>query len=1129
MRPKETKLKNYLPQISIFQLLSVFLVHSFLWTGCKQAESENPTLFTKRDSSSTGISFSNQLKESVSFNILSYLYYYNGGGVALGDVNNDGLLDIYFSANEASNKLYLNQGNLQFKDVTQDAGVEGQQAWTTGVSMADVNGDGWIDIHVSQLGDFEGMKGSNQLYINQQDGTFLDRAPEYGLDFSGFSTQAAFFDYDADGDLDMYLLTHSVHKNDTYRDTSIRKEFHPTAGDRFFEHLSLEDKGAHPVFVDKTQEVGIYSSRLGYGLGIGLADLDNNGCPDIYIGNDFHENDYLYLNNCDGTFTESLEQVIGHTSNFTMGVDISDINQDGWMDIVSLDMKPWRQKILKTSEPPNSYEIYQFKLRQGYAYQYPRNAVQVNLGVDTERNLHFSERAQLLGMDATDWSWSALWADFDLNGKEDLYITNGIFRRPNDMEYINFISESDVVQALNKELTEESLSFVAKMPQVPVPNRLYSQVGSMTFEEKGVEWGLAETLFSNGASYGDLDNDGDLDLVVNNLNENASIYENLASADSTRNYISIQLHGAGKNTSGIGAKVSIHHKHRLWKKEVFTTRGFQSSVSPILSFGLGEVDHVDSLVVFWPNGTQTVQRDLSTDQLLLVRQETSSKGFTQDIEPYYPVEERKEGMGLDFIHKENAYIDFNKEGLIPHMLSQEGPCLAVGDANGDGLTDIFLGGAKYQASYLYLQDAKGQFFPSKQLAFQEDSLSEDVDALFFDADGDQDLDLYVVSGGNEYNGPFKPLLDRLYINNGEGTFTREEEYLPLMYVNGACVTNADMDLDGDQDLFIGGRSVAGFYGVIPRSYILENQGNGKFVDRTKEEYPALEYPGLITDAEWADVKGDSFPDLLLAGEWMPIRAFENSQGALKEVTDDVGLEWTNGWWNSLHVEDFDGDGDLDILGGNLGKNSPFKTSQESPCSLYLKDFDKNGSIDPIFCYASGGKSFPVAFRDELLGQMVGLKKKFPNYISYAEADISQILSGYNLEGAEIRKLYTFSSAYFDNQGNGNFKMIELPDEAQVAPIYDFETLDIDSDGKVEIFWAGNREGVGPFQGRYDASFGGMGRISGDSLQVFPAMETGLWVSGEVRDIECVPLANGSILGIFAKNNGPVQVYLLPLD
>ena len=944
--------------------------------GCEPSFSPSP-LFVLLEPTSTGVSFTNTLKESTDFNILSYLYYYNGGGIAVGDINQDGLPDLYFSANEGPNKLYVNKGDLQFTDITEQAGVAGNPGWSTGVNMADVNGDGYLDIYLCQLGNYEGIRGKNQLFINQQDGTFRDEAPSYGLDFSGFSTQSAFFDFDRDGDLDMYLLTHSVHANDTYRDTSIRREFHPTAGDRLFEN---KGGGMTPQFVDVTREVGIYSSRLGYGLGLAISDVDNNGCPDIYVGNDFHENDFLYLNNCDGTFTENLEKIAGHTSHFTMGVDIADINQDGWMDITSMDMKPWREDILKTSEPPNSFDIYQYKLKQGYSYQYPRNAIQINQGIGPTGQLHMGEVAHLLGMEATDWSWSCLWADWDLNGRNDVFISNGIYRRPNDMDYINFISDPQVLASLKREITEESLAFIQKMPQVPLPNKMYSQTTSLHFEELGKKWGVDQVGFSSGAAYADLDRDGDLDLIVNQQNAVASLYENVSDSLSGNHFLEIELRGKGKNQYGLGAQVLTYKDSIQWKREMFVVRGFQSSVEPLIHFGLGSHSFLDSLVVIWPDQSRTILREIRVDQLLIIEQENADQ-VRKDLvneEPYLSMVEKT----LPFTHKENTYIDFNSEILLPRMISREGPALATGDVNGDGRIDLFVGGAKHQASQLFLQLSDGIFTPTSVATFAADSIHEDVDAAFFDADGDGDLDLYVVSGGNEYSGRYKPLMDRLYVNEGLGKFIRSEGHLPEMYVNGACVSPSDIDGDGDIDLFIGGRSVAGNYGVIPRSYLLENNGKGFFSDQTAKYAEALEYPGLVTDALWMHLNDDSYPDLLLAGEWMPIRAFVSEQGKWVEATENLGLGQTHGWWNTLYVEDLDGDGDEDFLAGNLGLNSAFEASLKNPCTLYIRDFDQNGSIDPIMCIHKEGEDFPIAFRDELLSQLPFLKKKFTTYAAY---------------------------------------------------------------------------------------------------------------------------------------------------
>ena len=1108
--------KRYFPGFLLVFMICVCL-------GCEPTFAPS-TLFVLREPASTGITFANTLQESTDFNILSYLYYYNGGGVAVGDINQDGLPDIYFSANEGPNKLYLNKGEMEFSDITEQAGVAGNAGWSTGVNMADVNGDGYLDIYLCQLGDYEGITGENQLFINQKDGTFRDEAASYGLNFTGFSTQSAFFDYDRDGDLDMYLLTHSVHANDTYRDTSIRKEFHPTAGDRLFENRGSEST---PQFVEVTREAGIYSSRLGYGLGLAISDVDNNGCPDIYVGNDFHENDYLYLNNCDGTFTESLEKIAGHSSHFTMGVDIVDINQDGWMDITSLDMKPWREDILKTSEPPNSFDIYQYKLKQGYSYQYPRNAIQINQGMGPSGQLRLGDLAQLLEMEATDWSWSCLWADWDLNGKSDVFISNGIYRRPNDMDYINFISDPQVVASLKGDITEENLTFVQKMPQVPLPNKLFSQVSPLHFEEVGADWGMNKAGFSSGAAYADLDRDGDLDLIVNEQNAHASVYENLSDSLLDNHYLEIELKGQKGNSFGLGAQVIAYKDSIQWKKEMYVVRGFHSSVEPIIHFGLGNHSTLDSVEVIWPDQSRTIQRKVPVDRVLTLSHEKGTQRVREPLDEgtlMNPVEGR-----LSFSHEENTYVDFNSEILLPRMISREGPALAVGDVNGDGREDLFIGGAKFQTSQLFIQLPSGEFTATSQPAFSGDSLCEDVGAVFFDADGDGDQDLYVVSGGNEYRGRYQPLMDRLYLNEGQGKFTRSEGRLPEMYVNGSCVSPGDIDGDGDMDLFVGGRSVAKNYGVIPRSYILENDGKGYFSDQTAQYAEALEYPGLVTDALWMHLNEDAYPDLLLAGEWMPIRAFVSEQGKWIEATETLGFAQTHGWWNTLLVEDLDGDGDQDILGGNLGLNTAFEASLENPCTLYIRDFDQNGSIDPIMCSHKEGKDYPIAFRDELLTQLPSLKKKFTSYAAYAASPIEHIFPKEELAKAEKRFVYSFASAYFENQGGGKFQKKELPMEAQIAPIYAFTSLDTDSDGLAEgICWGGNFSGVGPFQGSYDASLGGLALIrSGANFEYIPPRKSGFWVEGEVRNLLKLSMANDRQVLIVAKNNSPIQLFELP--
>jgi len=1102
-------------------IFKILLLITVLQWGCQRKKQTN--IFQLLSEEKTGIRFSNNLSESPEFNILNYLYFYNGGGIAAGDVNNDGLTDLYFTANQLPNKLYLNQGDLRFSDVTEEAGVAGIEGWTTGTSMVDINGDGWLDIYVCQVGDYQGIEGNNLLYINQQDGTFQEAAREYGLDFRGFSTQAAFLDYDMDGDLDMYLMNHSVHNNNTYQDTTIRRNRHPLAGDQLFRN------DGENGFVNVTEQAGIYSSELGYGLGIAVSDIDRNGCPDIYIGNDFHENDYLYLNNCDGTFSEVLERAVGHTSQFSMGVDIADINQDGWMDILSLDMKPYREAILKTAEPPNSYDIFQFKRSYGYYYQYPRNALQLNQGLPASPdNLQsipqFSEVAQISGLDATDWSWAALWADYDLDGKQDLFISNGIYRRPNDMDYINFSSDPKVVRSLKSGIDTQDLAFIEKMPQVKIANRLFTFEETLKYREVSREWGLDQPVFSNGAIYADLDNDGDLELVTNNINEPAYVYENLSDSLTDHHYLKVKLEEDQHNSMSIGARIEAHYGDNVWVREQFPVRGFLSSVEPMIHFGMGKIEILDSLMIYWPDGTLDIREKVATNQLLNI-QKSSTNGRKNTLPPTYkPIFESVDSsLGIDFRHKENNFIDFQREPLMPHMLSQEGPALAIGDVNGDGLDDVFVGNGRRYLSELYIQNGDGSFISIQDTLWQSDSAHEDVDAVFFDADNDEDLDLYVVSGGNEFRGPYKPLMDRLYINDGTGNFLREDDRLPEMYENGSCVRPADFDGDGDIDLFVGNRVISGYYGIAPRSFILENDGSGYFTDVTEDIAAPVARAGMVSDACWMDINHDDKLDLIIVGEWMPVTTFIYKKGQFKENTQLAGLGWTSGWWNSIRSADIDNDGDQDLIVGNLGLNSTFEAQRNEPCFLYLNDFDENGSIDPVICYFEDGNRYPFASRDELLAQIVPLKKKFPTYESFAESSIEDIFTAQQLKNADIRYAYTFASSYLENRGDGTFEVHELPREAQIAPVYDILVKDVDKDGNQDLVLGGNFSGVGPNRGVYDASYALF--LKGNGLGGFTPVsprESGLWVKGNVRAIRALRQKENKALLVFGKNGAELQ-------
>lgn len=1097
-----------------------------LLMGCVQEDaSRGPTLFEKKSSDSTGIAFANRLAESPDLNIVNYLYYYNGGGIAAGDLTGNGRPDLYFTANEKDNALYLNEGDFQFREATETAGVAGTADWTTGVTMADVNGDGRLDLYVSVVDGVEGLEGTNQLYINQglnEYGipTFEEKAAEYGLDTKGYGTQAAFFDYDGDGDLDVFLLNHSVHGEQTYGRPELREGRHPRAGDRLLENRD-------GTFVDVSEEAGIYGGRIGYGLGVSVTDVNTDGCPDLYVANDFHEDDYLYVNDCDGTFTERLHEATGHTSLSSMGTDAADINNDGRPDLAVLDMLPDDESIRKTSVGPQSREVYNMKRRYGYFPQYTRNTLQLNQG-----HGRFSEIGALAGIEATDWSWAPLFADYNLDGRTDLFVTNGIPRRPNDLDYVDFASGRATRGAQNPSLSAEELAeHHERMPNAEAPNYAFRKDSSgLGFTDVSAAWGLDWVGASNGAAYADLDNDGDLDLVTNNIGAPAGIFENRATEQTDHHYLRVDLDGATSNTQGVGAVVTLHRGETQQRRRLTPTRGFQSAVEHRLLFGLGDRTTIDSLSVVWPDGRVDARTEIAADQTLTLRQSDAHLPDTAPTASSAPEEylfvDVTDRVDIPFRHEETDPVDFTREPLIPHAVSLEGPAMAVADVNGDGLDDLFVGGAKHQAARLFLQQPDGTFKPSSTDTWEQDAIHEDVDAAFFDADGDGTQDLYVVSGGNEFWGDADALRDRLYLNDGSGHFRRADGALPDdMHVNGGAVAPGDYDGDGDTDLFVGGRVVAREYGTMPESVLLENDGSGQFTDRTDDVAPGLRSVGMVTDAMWADATGNGQRDLVVVGEWMPITVFEAEDGRLRDRTEPLGLSGTTGWWNTISAVKGGNDGPPDFVVGNLGHNAMLRARPDEPVRLYVNDFDEDGETEPIVTRYRNGSETAIAGRDRLARQLGFIKEKFPTYTSLGDASIDAIVPEGTLGAATVREAETFASVYVENDGGGRLTVRPLPDRAQLSPMYGVWVHDLNRDEWPELVMGGNFYGTHPAQGRYDASYGTvLRRDSTGQWTARPPSASHLYLEGQVRALRSLRTADGDLLLVAARNNDSLQVH-----
>ncbi|EIA09402.1 VCBS repeat-containing protein [Flavobacterium frigoris] len=1073
---------------------------SLLIASCSKKQDH---LFEKLASNKSNITFNNQLIEDKNISILDYLYYYNGGGVALGDINNDGLVDIYFTSNQGKNKLYLNKGGNKFEDISSKAGVEGQSDWTAGTVMADVNGDGYLDIYVCAVVGINGFEGHNELFINNKDNTFTESAAQCGLDLDNYSSSAAFFDFDLDGDLDMYLLNHAVHSEQSFGNVDVRNKRSYECGDKLFRN----DNGK---FVDVSEQAGIFGGANGYGLGLAVSDFNLDGYPDIYVGNDFHEDDYYYLNNGDGTFTESLKKHFGHTSRFSMGVDVADINHDGFPDILTLDMLPENEKVLKTSLGDDNVQMLKMRTEKlGYHFQYTRNMLQLN-----NAGNNFTETALLNGVAATDWSWSALFADYDQDGEQDIFVGNGIPKRPNDLDYVKYYSNDQVKSKITstKLLDKEALM---KMPKGNVTNYFFQGSPNLQFKNRTKDWIENDSIISNGSGYADIDNDGDLDVITNNLNSIASLYINRT--DTVSNYLKIKLQFLGKNTFGIGAKVISYSKGKKQFKELQTTRGFQSSSEPIIHFGYGKAKAIDSLVVIWPDKTYQTIRNIKTNQTLIVKASKNRRVFDyRKLHPAVPVVFKKvEGnLGIDFTHEENDYIDFIFQKLIPYQRSDRGPATTIGDLNGDGKEDVFFGGSKNKKAAIYIQSPKG-FSKKSYSEVEGDSIYEDASAVIGDFNNDQVNDLFVASGGGENA---SNLQDRLYVslNNQLSKSTLME-----LSQNASFVKAFDYDNDGDLDVFIGNNSINNRFGSMPDCYLLNNN-KGVF---TKVQNKTFSKIGMVTDAVFTDFNKDGRVDLIVIGEWMKPTFFANTSGKFVDVTKTIFSEKSNGLWQAIIPFDIDNDGDLDYLVGNWGLNSKFKASQEFPMKMYYDDFDANGSFETIVATEKAGNYYPILGMDDLAEQFSGMiKKKFQSYKAFAGKTVEEVFSPQMLSKAKAFEVHNLKSGYLKNQ-NGKFTFVAFSNDLQVAPINCFVKSNFDSDKKESVFAAGNYFGVSPYHSRFD---GFSGALIKSQKEIVLGSKIGIDLSGKaVRQLDIINFNEKKYL-LVSINNGKAEVYQMPM-
>jgi len=1075
--------------------------------ACSKNNADQEKLFTLLAPEDTNIKFSNSITESDSLNYFNYPYMYMGGGISAGDINNDGLIDLFFTANMLSNELYLNKGNFKFENITGNAGLTGDDRWFTGSTMVDINNDGYLDIYVSVSG--KGEKRNNLLYINNGNLTFTEKAKAYGIDNNGHTTQSTFFDYDNDGDLDLYIANYPPISFQTPVEIYAYRVKNPRiqASD-----ILYENKG-DGTFTDVTIESGILN--FGLSLSATAGDFNNDGWTDLYVSNDFDTPDYLYINNQNGTFKEVSQTVLNHTSQYGMGADIADYNNDNLLDFAQVDMTPEDNRRLKANMSSMNPQSFSKMINYGLHYQYMQNCLQLNQGIDTNGNLNFSEVSRIAGIATTDWSWAVLFSDLDNDGWKDIFISNGTRRDINNRDYFKKLN---VKLKFDKTVSAEEIK---NIPSEKIANYVFKNNRDYSFENVVDEWGLEHGTFSNGAVYADLDNDGDLDVVFNNIDETASVYRN--NNLKGNNFIKINLNGPEYNLNALGSRVYITTKSSSQMQELTLTRGFQSSVAPELHFGLEKNDTIEKIKVIWPNGRMSARENLIANQTLTFKYSESEThnpilNITEKIfETVSP-----DSLNINFKHSENMYDDYEKEPLLPHQTSLLGPGVAVADINGDGLDDFYIGGASKQSGVLYIQTPDGKFQVTNENVFEQDKESEDMHALFFDADGDGDPDLYVVSGGNEFEINSPLLQDRLYINNGKGEFSKGEKNLPEIFSSGSRVKPADFDNDGDLDLFVGGRLTPGQYPWPTNSYILKNN-SGVFEDVTSQIAPDFENIGMVNDAVWTDFNNDSLLDLIIVGEWMPLSFFANENGTFKNVSHTTGLENTEGWWFSIEQADFDNDGDMDYVAGNLGLNYKYQATPKEPFEVFADDFDNNNRKDIVLSYYNFGTLFPVRGRSCSSQQIPSIATKFENYNSFAVADVSEVYGEEKLKTAEIHyKAKNFASSYIENLGNGKFKISNLPNAAQFSSVNKILVSDINNDGNEDILIAGNLYSSEIETTRNDSSIGLY--LTGNGKGKFKAVEpyqSGLYIPGDVKDLATININNRNTV-IAAKNNDSLQ-------